>query len=51
VGLNILSNLFEWIQILEDFNYIWIIQIYLQGKREIALFMQAASADGSPSPS
>jgi hypothetical protein len=33
VGLNILSNLFELIQILEDLNSIWIIQIYLQGKK------------------
>jgi hypothetical protein len=47
VGLNILSNLFELIQILEDLNSIWIIQIYLQGKREIALFMWVASVDGS----
>jgi hypothetical protein len=45
--MNILSNLFELIQISEDLNSIWIIQIYSQGKREIALFMWDASADGS----
>jgi hypothetical protein len=47
MDLNILSNLFELIQILEDLNSIWIIQIYSQGKKRNFTAHVASSADGS----